>query len=152
MKTNSTKFAVTGKVAMVVVAAVVLLTQCRRRVDEGSKSAEDATSRRLPVVLTPVREMTFEDRICISGNVEARNTALVSARIPGVLDNIFVEEGDTVEVGERLFQTNKEKLTQAVEIAEQQVAVASAAVRASASPATMFTTMSSPAGGDATAL
>ena len=84
-----------------------------------------------PVVLSQIREMVFEDRVDVSGNVEAKNTAIISARIPGTLDEIFVDEGDKVQAGQKLFQTDKIKLGRAMESARQQVAVAAAAVRAS---------------------
>jgi len=88
-------------------------------------------AQRVPVVVTPVREMVFEKRIEVSGNVEAKNTALVSARIPGALDDVYVDEGDSVEAGTtKLFQTDKIKLSRAREAAGQQVTVAAAAVRA----------------------
>jgi len=100
---------------------------------EPTAAAAPAKEVRLPVVLSEVREMTFEDRLEVSGNVEAKETAVVSARIPGVLDEIFVDEGDAVTAGEtKLFQTDKIKLTRALESAEQQVEVAVAAVRARA--------------------
>jgi len=77
------------------------------------------------VVITPSRVMTFEERIKTFGNVESKNYALVSARIPGVIDNIYVEEGDYVVAGKTdLFQTDKIKVNQAVEIARQAVSVA----------------------------
>lgn len=84
----------------------------------------------VPVIVQPVRTMIFEQRIDVSGNILAKRFALVSARIPGTLDAIFVEEGDFVEAGKtKLFQTDSVKLTQAVAIAREQVTVAECAVR-----------------------
>ncbi len=84
----------------------------------------------VPVVLTPAKEMVFEERLTIAGSVLAKHYALVSARIPGTLDQIFVEEGDYVEAGKtRLFQTDSVKLAQAVAIAQEQLRVADYAVR-----------------------
>jgi multidrug efflux pump subunit AcrA (membrane-fusion protein) len=80
---------------------------------------------RVSVVITPSRVMTFVEGIETFGNVESKNYALVSARIPGVIDDIYVEEGDYVIEGKtNLFQTDKIKLNQAVEIARQAVSVA----------------------------
>ncbi len=77
-----------------------------------------------PVVLTPVQEMTFERTVVIAGNVQAKNYALVSARMPGPLDALFVDEGDAVEAGKtKLFQTDSLKLTKAVAIARQGLTV-----------------------------
>jgi len=86
-------------------------------------SAEPAAQ--VPVVVTPSRKMLFEEKVVISGNVAAKNEALVSARIPGVLDAIYVDEGDAVEAGKtRLFQTDSLKLTKAVAVARQALEVA----------------------------
>ncbi|MDB9822709.1 efflux RND transporter periplasmic adaptor subunit [Deltaproteobacteria bacterium] len=80
---------------------------------------------RVSVVVTPSRVMTFEESIETFGNVESKNYALVSARIPGVIDDIYVEEGDQVIEGKTdLFQTDKIKADQAAEIARQAVSVA----------------------------
>ncbi len=85
---------------------------------------------RIPVVVTAAREMTFESRVVVSGNVEAKRFALVSARIPGSLDAVFVDEGDVVEAGKtQLFQTDSVKLSKAVDLARQQLTVAECSVR-----------------------
>lgn len=92
-----------------------------------ASAAKDETQGedRISVVTTPSRVMSFEEGIETFGNVESKNYALVSARIPGVIDDIYVDEGDYVIVGKTgLFQTDKIKLTQAVEIAKQAVSVA----------------------------
>jgi multidrug efflux pump subunit AcrA (membrane-fusion protein) len=73
--------------------------------------------------------MTFEDRIVVSGSVDAKRYALVSARIPGTLDDIYVDEGELVEAKRtRLFQTDSVKLTKAVAIARQDLTVAECSV------------------------
>lgn len=90
----------------------------------------DETGKRIPVVLTPAKTMTFEDRIVVAGSIEAKRFALVSARIPGTLDAVFVDEGDSVEAGKtKLFQTDSLKLIKAVAIAEQGLKVAECSVR-----------------------
>jgi RND family efflux transporter MFP subunit len=84
----------------------------------------------VPVVLLPAGRRTFEEKLKISGTVLAKRFALVSARIPGTLDQLFVDAGDVVEAGKtKLFQTDALKLQQAVAIAQQQVAVAECALQ-----------------------
>ena len=79
----------------------------------------------MSVVITPARMITFEERIETYGNVEAKKYALVSARIPGIIDTIFVDEGDyVIKDKTRIFQTDKIKVNQAVEIARHSVSVA----------------------------
>lgn len=96
----------------------------------GGSGTPAAPADAVPVVLTPAKEMIFEERLIIAGSVLAKRYALVSARIPGTLDQIFVEEGDYVEAGKtKLFQTDSVKLAQAVAIAQEQLRVADCAVR-----------------------
>lgn len=84
----------------------------------------------IPVVVTPAKQMDFESGTAVSGNVLAKNCALVSARMPGPLDAIFVDEGDVVEAGKtQLFQTDSIKLTKAVALARQELTVAECSVR-----------------------
>ncbi len=97
--------------------------------DAGSHDEQD-DQKRVPVVLTPARAMAFESRIVVSGTVHAKRYAMVSARIPGTLDGVFVDEGDRVQAGQtKLFQTDSLKLTKAVDIARQDLAVAEASVQ-----------------------
>jgi len=92
--------------------------------------AEEDRGKRIPVVLTPAKEMTFESAVVVSGSVLAKNYALVSARIPGPLDEVYVDEGDVVQANQtRLFQTDSLKLTKAVAIAQQGLQVAELAVK-----------------------
>ncbi|MCS7304112.1 MAG: efflux RND transporter periplasmic adaptor subunit [Thermoguttaceae bacterium] len=84
----------------------------------------------VPVMLTQATRRVFEEKLKISGTVLAKRFALVSARIPGTLDQVFVDAGDVVEAGKtKLFQTDALKLQQAVAIAQQQVAVAECALK-----------------------
>jgi len=119
-------------------AAIVLaggaLAGCGERSSSTEKGTPDAKTaiaeREVPVVLTPVASRTFENRLAVQGSVEAKNTVVVSVRIPGTIDDIYVEEGDEVIAGEtKLFQTDALKLTKAVEVSRQDVAVAHCAKR-----------------------
>jgi len=100
-----------------------------------SATAQDKTSqeaiKKTSVSVTQARIMLFEEVVETSGNVETKNYALVSTRIPGTIDDVYVREGDHVTAGKtRLFQTDKIKVTQGVEIAKQSVAVAEAGLKA----------------------
>ena len=88
-----------------------------------------AGKKQVPVVLTPARQMIFEECVEVSGSIHAEQYALVSARIPGTLDTLFVDEGDPVEAGKtKLFQTDALKLSKAVAIARQDLTVAECSV------------------------
>ena len=80
---------------------------------------------RVPVVVTNPVIRTFERIIATQGNVEAKNFALVSPRIPGTIEEFFADEGDKVIAGEtKLFHTDAIKLIQTVTIRENDLAVA----------------------------
>ncbi|MGM0402279.1 MAG: efflux RND transporter periplasmic adaptor subunit, partial [Thermodesulfobacteriota bacterium] len=84
------------------------------------------------VVISELRSTLFKEEATVSGSVAAVRSALVSARIPGTIDEIYVDEGDVVTAGaSRLFQTDDVKLKRGAEIAEHQVKVAMATVSAS---------------------
>jgi len=98
--------------------------------EKTSEQTTDSGKKQVPVVLTRSKTMTFERRITVSGNIAAKRYALVSARIPGTLDAIYVDEGDRVEKGKtKLFQTDALKLTKAVAIAEHNLTVAECSVQ-----------------------
>ena len=113
------------------VAAIVLGLICTARSrGESDGASADRTDRRISVVLTPVRQMVFEERLEVSGNIEAKSRALLSARMPGPVDAIYVDEGDAVEADKtELFLTDSLKLTKAVEIASKNLLVAKCLVR-----------------------
>jgi len=124
---RSAKIALVFLLALAVGAWVLSAARPPTATSQAAESAEPA--RTVPVIITPARAMRFERTLAVVGTVEARNYALVSPRIPGPLDAIYVDEGDRVEAGKtRLFQTDALKLQKAVEIARQQHAVARCAV------------------------
>lgn len=100
-----------------------------RKATAGSGTAADR-GKRIPVVLTAAKELAFESTVVVAGSVQAQNYALVSARIPGSLDAVYVDEGDAVQAGKtQLFQTDALKLTKAVAIAQQGLQVAELSVQ-----------------------
>ena len=127
MKKNYNPFIVSSILTAVGIAVLILVNSCKQEASVLSPETDALSQNRRPVVLSEIRQMRFEDHVDVSGSVEAKNTAIVSARIPGVLDKIFVEEGDAVTAGKtRLFQTDKIKVVKALEAARQQLLVAEA--------------------------
>jgi len=101
----------------------------------GESFAKQASSEKdkkgLSVVVTAAKEMIFEERVETSGNLETREFSLVSARVPGIIDDIFVREGDQVIAGKtRLFQIDRVKSKQAIDIAKEAVSVSEFRYRA----------------------
>lgn len=97
----------------------------------GAESATGAASvRRIPVVTTAAARRTFEERVVVQGNVEAKNVALVPARLKATITALYVDEGDAVKAGEtRLLQTDDLNLKNAVEVSRLDLAVAACSVR-----------------------
>jgi len=95
-----------------------------------SETDTGGQSELVPVVVTnPVRR-TFENLVMTQGNVQAKNVAMVSPRIPGTLEDIFVDEGDRVVADQtKLFQTDAVKLEQNVTIREHDLAVTRCALQ-----------------------
>jgi multidrug efflux pump subunit AcrA (membrane-fusion protein) len=88
----------------------------------GGTSTEEKT---ISVVTTMPLMRNFERVIAVQGNIEAKNFAMVSPRIPGTIVSIFVDEGDTVTANETmLFQTDAANLKENVEIERHKLTVA----------------------------
>jgi RND family efflux transporter MFP subunit len=98
--------------------------------DEAGVSAKGMPTgiRAIPVVTAPVSIRNFEKRLVVQGNLEARNIAMVHARVDATIQSIFVDEGDSVVAGKtKLFQIDALKLEKAVEVRRQALAVAGCA-------------------------
>lgn len=77
------------------------------------------------VLLTESRDMKFNESISSDGTIKARYYSLVSPRINGIIDDIYVREGHAVKHNEtKLFQVDSEKLQQAVDHSEQSLVIA----------------------------
>lgn len=115
----------------IIILGAVVLWLCHGDQVTTSAADKEDSERKTSVAVTQAKKMPFEEVVETSGNVEAKNYAFVSARITGTIDEIYVREGDYVIAGNtRLFQTDKVKVTQDVEIARQAVSVADAGLRA----------------------
>jgi RND family efflux transporter MFP subunit len=116
-------------IIIALITAGVLFKRTRQ-----SRTATDTDiagqSKLLPVVVTNLVRRTFEQVIVTQGNVEAKNVAMVSPRIPGTLEEIFVDEGNYVVAGQtKLFKTDAVKLQQNVTIRQHELAVTRCALQ-----------------------
>ncbi|MBU1276127.1 MAG: efflux RND transporter periplasmic adaptor subunit [Proteobacteria bacterium] len=98
---------------------------------EASASTQAAPAKKaIMVSATPLRSMTFEERLIVQGNSSAKKLAMVPSKIKGTIESIFVDEGDPVRAGQtRLFQIDALKLQKAVEVRRHELAVARCALR-----------------------
>ncbi|SFE28331.1 RND family efflux transporter, MFP subunit [Chitinophaga sp. CF118] len=77
---------------------------------EKETSKSDTLKKKKTVVITAVQDTVFEHYIDIQGSVDARENVNVSSRIPGVITNIFVKEGQSVSKGQTLAQVDDQIL------------------------------------------
>lgn len=126
-KTRSGKW----KIALAVVCCLVVVAAFAGRLRAGSVSeGEPVQARNLArpptmVQFAQAKTMRFYDSISADGELKSRYYSPVSPRISGVIDDIFVREGDRVYQGEtELFQIDSEKLRQAVDHARQSLVIA----------------------------
>ncbi len=110
-----------------VVLAGSILAGCGRRPSAPDREP-GAAARPVNVVVGRLEPRVFEDRVEVQGTVEAVRYANISARVPGTLDELPVDEGDAVRAGQVLFQTEKINLENNVEVQRQGLAVARASV------------------------
>lgn len=88
----------------------------------GNRRTEEKT---IPVVVTTPQTRDFERSFLVQGNIEAKNFAMVSPRIPGTVVSVFVDEGRAVTAGKtKLFQTDAANLKENVEIGRHDLTVA----------------------------
>jgi RND family efflux transporter MFP subunit len=67
------------------------------------------------ITILPVVNQHFESFIEVSGSVESRRNVVVSAETPGLIEKIYVVEGETVKVGQTLIKLNNEILMRSFE-------------------------------------
>lgn len=93
----------------------------------GAAWSGDAADGRAPVMVktAAARSMRFVETITADGSIASKYYALVSPRITGPLDAVMVREGHRVMAGETaLFEVDNLKLRQALEMSEQELALA----------------------------
>jgi len=97
--------------------------------DESVVTGKPASARAIPVVVTAAALRSFRNAVIVQGTLEAKNYAMVSPRIAGPLEALFVEEGDRVVKGEtRLFKIDAVKLEKSLDISRHTLAVARCAL------------------------
>jgi len=92
------------------------------------KPVEKIDTRQLVRVCSVTRNVAFADSLHVQGSVRAKDTTSLSARVPGTIDAIFVDEGARVAKGTPLFQVDRVNLENAVRAARDDLAMARAKV------------------------
>ena len=78
------------------------------------------------IVKMQPRPTEFVEKISVQGNVESQQSADISSRTGGNIDQIPVSEGDRVKKGQLLFEIDRANLENNVKAQQEKVAVAEA--------------------------
>jgi len=98
--------------------------------DDVIVDAEDEAAPAVSVVVSLAKQMEFERTVAVQGNIESKNYADVAPKMPGVIEKIYVDEGDVVVEGKTLlFETDSLKIEKALEISKKDVEVAAAGLK-----------------------
>ena len=113
-------------VALVCVAAGgYFLLQSRAKAQDAGPAEQSNDAQRTTVVTTAAATRLFERTLVVQGNVQTKDFALVSPRVAGTIDAVFVDEGDAVVAGQtQLFQIDAANLTNVLQIKELALTVA----------------------------
>ncbi|NIO48411.1 MAG: efflux RND transporter periplasmic adaptor subunit [Candidatus Aminicenantes bacterium] len=101
-KTNKT-----GLIALIVLAFLIIYG-CRGQAPANSKSEKEEDPP-IPVEVTEVIKGSVSANYSGTATLEAEGEALVVAKVSGVIEKIFVEEGDSVEAGQVLAKLEDEE-------------------------------------------
>lgn len=103
--------------------AVALAGGCKK----AERQAEALDPRPLVKVVRMTPEYAFTDGVRVQGTVRTKFSAAVAARVPGAIDAVDADEGQTVKAGQPLFQVDKVNLESHVKLAQDDLNVARAA-------------------------
>lgn len=107
---------------LAVLMAVVLLCGCSSGIESTSQTADNTKF----VKITEVNEISAGDSISLSGNVVPVEQASVSFKQAGVIDRVYVKEGDIVTKGQKLASLKSSDYQLKVDAAKAQTAGANA--------------------------
>lgn len=114
---------------LIAAMCITVASGCSAKKDAGKaknavvKAGAQIETIRVKVESAGVRQ--FEEKTELQGNLSAKSYANVTARIPGTITGMYVNEGDAVTAGRtKLFDVDSVKLKRAVEIGRQECAVA----------------------------
>ena len=133
-KSHPVRKVLVGVVVVVCLGAgAFLLYQQKSRADQTAATEPQSERLRTNVVATPASVRDFERVLAVQGNLKSKNFAMVSPRVPGTIERIFVEEGDPVVAGQtKLFATDAANLAKSMQIKEHATIVAQSASREAA--------------------
>jgi len=102
------------------------LCSCSKSSDESADAADADSKFAVSVNVAPVVRTGIKSTIHAVGTVRALNQAKISAKVPGKVEKILVEEGDRVKAGQKLLELEKTDFMLTVRQADAAVSMAEA--------------------------
>jgi len=106
--------------------ALALVSGCSKNTDKATDDAVSDSDFAVSVKVAPVVRSGIRSTIHAVGTVKAINQAKISAKIPGKIEKILVDEGDSVSAGHTLLSLEKTELILTVRQAKAAVGMAEA--------------------------
>jgi membrane fusion protein (multidrug efflux system) len=78
------------------------------------------------VSVTEISPKKFDHYVQTQGRIESENDIILSAKVPGVITQVFVQEGDQVSKGQTLAQIDNSVILRSIESMEAQLDLAKA--------------------------
>lgn len=117
-------FAIFALACFLIMAFSLQGNAVKAELKEGTSIALPQEKKLIPVKMTPVTKKQFLKTINVYGKVETRQSAFVCSKVGGIIEKMYVDEGDYVEKGKTiLFQVDNLKLKQKVSNAKQNLSI-----------------------------
>jgi len=114
-------------ILFIFVLEILIFTSCKNNI---VNAEQNNGTENFPVKVTNIEKRIFTKTVEAQGTIDTKEHAIVSARIDGVVTDLFVDKGDEVIANKTpLFQIDKVRVEQAYEIAKQDLAVAKCGIR-----------------------
>ncbi len=114
---------------LIIAVVAVALAGCAGKSSPQKSGVAAEETRPLVKVGSVDAKHRFREVRHVQASLRAKESALVSARVPGTIDALFAEEGAKVEKGAKLFQVDRVNLENAVRAAEDDLRLARAKAR-----------------------
>lgn len=111
-----------GKFLTILMVVIIVITSC------GDKNPKQMTKKTAPFIVKKVENQDVTVFKEYAVNIEGEQNVEIRPKVVGFIDEIYMDEGSTVKKGQILFRLNAETLTQQVNAAKANVAVAASQV------------------------
>ncbi len=101
------------KIAIYFTFSILFIIGCNDN-NENNIGKDEGKAKVTKVETEILKSVNFKKQINVKGIVKPVNKAFISARTGGIIDSLYVKEGDYVKKSDLLFQTDKKNLENAV--------------------------------------